>query len=216
MTQQEIKDLRREYIAEALDAEHIAKDPIAQFRHWFEEALQAEVLEPNAMTLATCGKSGQPSARIVLLKGYDQKGFVFFTNYESRKGQDLEENPKASLVFSWLELARQIRIEGEVEKIDPQESTRYFQSRPKGSQIGAWASPQSQVISSRKFLEEREQELSLNYQNTEVLPRPPHWGGYILRPWAMEFWQGRPSRLHDRFLFQLDDNGKWQIDRLAP
>ena len=167
------------------------------------------------MTLVTASSNGQPSARIVLLKEFDQRGFVFFTNYESRKGQELAENPQAALLFCWLELERQVRIEGRVERVSAEESLEYFQSRPKGSQIGAWASPQSRAIPGREVLEEKIQELTARYQNEEVLPLPPNWGGYRLRPQQVEFWQGRENRLHDRILY-THTGADWRLDRLAP
>lgn len=211
-----IQDLRQEYTAEKLDLDDVRAHPVAQFRYWFEEAMSAELPEPNAMTLATVSPQGQPSARIVLLKGFDESGFVFFTNYRSQKGLEMATNPRVALVFLWLELQRQVRIEGIVAKIDPEESTRYFQSRPKGSQIGAWASPQSKVIESRQLLEQRVEALNRQYNGHEVLPRPEDWGGFIVRPQRLEFWQGRPSRLHDRIQYTRQENGAWKIERLAP
>jgi len=210
-----IQDLREEYTAEALDIRDVRPDPVDQFRYWFGEAMNARLPEPNAMTLATVSKEGKPSARIVLLKGFDAEGFVFFTNYNSRKGKDMAANRGAALVFLWLELQRQVRIEGTVSKIAAAESTRYFQSRPKGSQIGAWASPQSQSIRSREQLEEKVATLESEYVNTEVLPRPDDWGGYIVRPHLIEFWQGRANRLHDRIQYTRQ-NDAWVIERLAP
>ncbi len=210
-----IQDLREEYTAEALDIRDVRPDPVDQFRYWFGEAMNARLPEPNAMTLATVSKEGKPSARIVLLKGFDAEGFVFFTNYNSRKGKDMAANPGAALVFLWLELQRQVRIEGTVSKIAAAESTRYFQSRPKGSQIGAWASPQSQSIRSREQLEEKVATLESEYVNAEVLPRPDDWGGYIVRPHLIEFWQGRANRLHDRIQYTRQ-NDAWVIERLAP
>jgi pyridoxamine 5'-phosphate oxidase len=210
-----IQDLREEYTAEALDISDVRSNPIDQFRYWFEEAISAELPEPNAMTLATVSREGRPSARIVLLKGFDEEGFVFFTNYNSRKGRDMAANPGAALVFLWLELQRQVRIEGTVSRIAPEESTRYFQSRPKGSQIGAWASPQSQPIPSRELLEEKVASLEKEYAGEEVLPRPEDWGGYIVRPQLVEFWQGRPNRLHDRIQYTRQSDS-WVVERLAP
>ena len=211
-----VQDLRREYTAEKLDIEDVDPNPVAQFRRWFEEAMNAELPEPNAMTLATVSSKGQPSARIVLLKGFDESGFVFFTNYRSRKSQELMANPRVALVFLWLELQRQVRIEGMAAKIDPEESTRYFQSRPKGSQIGAWASPQSDVIKSRELLEQRVEALNEKYNGQQVLPRPEEWGGFIIQPQRLEFWQGRPSRLHDRIQYIMLKKAGWKIERLAP
>jgi pyridoxamine 5'-phosphate oxidase len=212
----DISNLRKEYKKETLTVGETEKNPIWQFKRWFEEALAADLPEPNAMILATCNSEGQPSARVLLLKGFDESGFTFFSNYKSRKSKDLEENPKASLVFNWLELERQVRIEGEVEKIPFAESEIYFQSRPKGSQIGAWASPQSSEIESREVLEERVRQLTEEYRSQDMLPCPPHWGGFRLRPHTLEFWQGRPSRLHDRIVYTLERKGEWSKKRLAP
>jgi pyridoxamine 5'-phosphate oxidase len=211
----EIENLRKEYTARTLEVEEAQMDPFQQFEEWFAEAVRAQLPEPNAMTLATVAPNGQPSARIVLLKGFDREGFVFYTNYRSRKGEEMRENPRVALVFLWLELQRQVRIEGAVERIDPEESTRYFQSRPRGSQIGAWASPQSAVIDRREDLEQRYAALESQYEEAEVLPRPAHWGGYLVRPHRLEFWQGRASRLHDRIQYRLEE-GRWVIERLAP
>ena len=211
----DIAALRQNYTREVLSKSEASPDPIEQFGRWFEEAQNSEVPEPNAMTLATASSHGQPSARTVLLKEFDQRGFVFFTNYESRKAEELAENPKAALLFCWLELERQVRIEGLVERVNPEESRAYFQSRPKGSQIGAWASPQSKVIASRELLEVKIQELTNIYQDDAVLPLPPHWGGYRIRPERIEFWQGRESRLHDRILYSRSEGG-WRLERLAP
>ncbi|MEL6863803.1 MAG: pyridoxamine 5'-phosphate oxidase [Bacteroidota bacterium] len=208
--------LRRDYQSQSLDIHEVADQPIAQFTRWFEEAKQSEVIEPNAMTLATCNADGRPSARVVLLKEYDEGGFVFYTNYQSRKGQELAENPYGALNFCWLELERQIRIEGTIRRVSAERSKRYFQIRPKGSQIGAWASPQSQVIPNRAVLEERVKNLEKDYADVEQLPLPPHWGGFILEPDWMEFWQGRSSRLHDRIAYRQDTVGNWQKERLAP
>lgn len=210
-----IENLREDYRAKSLNRADVAADPIDQFGRWFQEALDAQLPEPNAMTLATCTRDGIPSARVILLKGFDANGFVFYTNYESRKGQDLINNPQAALVFCWLELQRQIRIEGTVEKLAPDLSLRYFQSRPKGSQIGAWASPQSQVIENRAILEENVAALNLKYAEQDQLPLPENWGGFVLKAKHLEFWQGRSSRLHDRMAYTLTE-GEWTIDRLAP
>jgi pyridoxamine 5'-phosphate oxidase len=211
----DISSLRRSYALESLDESEVSKHPFAQFKYWFGEAVSAQVTEPNAMTLATSTLEGRPSARIVLLKGFDEKGFVFFTNYESRKGAEMTENPLAALLFCWLDLERQIRIEGRIEKISREESEQYFVSRPKSSQIGAWTSPQSTVIDNRNVLEIRQKALEEQYSQAEVLPLPPNWGGYILVPDYFEFWQGRESRLHDRIRYQLED-GSWRLARLAP
>jgi pyridoxamine 5'-phosphate oxidase len=208
-------DIRKEYKLQSLSEESVAKDPLEQFRKWWEEALESQIDEVNAMTLATSSSDGIPAARIVLLKGYDKKGFVFYTNYESYKAKQLDENPRASLVFFWKELERQIRITGVVEKTGSSESDAYFESRPSGSRIGAWASPQSRVIPDRGWLENREQELKIRYQKQEI-PRPSQWGGYRVRPITIEFWQGRPNRLHDRLQYSLQENGGWTIERLAP
>ena len=187
-----------------------------QFKIWFEEALESKLLEPNAMSLATCTPQGIPSARIVLLKGFDSEGFVFYTNYLSRKGQEMIQNPSAALVFCWLELQRQIRVEGWVERMSREESVAYFQSRPKSSQIGAWASHQSNVIENRTILEENVKSLEEEYKDVDQLPCPEYWGGLKLIPEKMEFWQGRTSRLHDRILYTFDENGHWKQERLAP
>lgn len=212
----DIKQLRKEYTAYTLGPEDVSESPLAQFKAWFEQAVQVQVPEPNAMTLATCTPEGKPSARIVLLKGIEEGGFVFYTNYNSRKGKELEQNPQAALAFLWHELQRQVRVEGPVRKLSPEASTAYFQSRPKGSQVGAWASPQSTPIASRAVLEKRVEELAGQYAGAESLPRPPHWGGYVLEPTVVEFWQGRSNRLHDRIRYRLDESGSWQVERLAP
>ncbi|HLU20205.1 MAG TPA: pyridoxamine 5'-phosphate oxidase [Pusillimonas sp.] len=208
-----IADIRQVYQKSVLLENSLASTPLEQFAVWFDEALKANVIEPNAMTLATADAGGRPSARIVLLKGIDDQGLVFFTNYQSRKGQELAAQPHASLLFFWPELERQVRLEGKVEKVSPNESDLYFESRPLGSRIGAWASPQSQPIS-REELERRSQELAESLG--ESPSRPPHWGGYRLVPERVEFWQGRPSRLHDRLVYERNDLGQWQITRLAP
>lgn len=210
-----LADLRKNYSLGSLDAADVDRNPFRQFDAWFAQAVDAQLPEPNTMTLATVDSRGRPSARIVLIKVVDERGFVFFTNYESRKGRELADNPFASLLFYWIELERQVRIEGTVVKTSAAESDQYFQSRPLGSRIGAWASEQSQVIESRSILEAREKEISAQYGDHP--PRPPHWGGYRLVPDAIEFWQGRPSRLHDRLLYTRSaDSSDWQIARLSP
>lgn len=210
-----IANLRLEYSAQVLLEENSASDPFAQFETWWQQARETKIMEPNAMTLATASADGVPSARIVLLKGFDPNGFVFFTNYSSYKGLQLAENPKACLVFFWKELERQIRITGLVAQIASEESDTYFQSRPEGSRIGAWASPQSQVIESRVWLDEVYKKLSDDMHGVDI-KRPPHWGGYRVMPVVVEFWQGRPSRLHDRLQYTLESDGTWKRERLAP
>ncbi|TDN68607.1 pyridoxamine 5'-phosphate oxidase [Paraburkholderia sp. BL10I2N1] len=209
-----LAELRKNYSLGSLDEADVDRDPIRQFKTWFAQALDARLREPNTMTLATVDGRGQPSARIVLIKGVDERGFTFFTNYDSRKGRELAENPRAALLFYWIELERQVRIEGLVAKTGADESDAYFASRPADSRIGAWASEQSQVIESRAVLEAREREFSKRFGAEP--PRPPHWGGYRLVPDAIEFWQGRPSRLHDRLRYTRTANGDWQIARLSP
>jgi pyridoxamine 5'-phosphate oxidase len=210
-----IADLRRDYSLQTLMENEAAPHPIDQFGTWWQQVLNSEIDEANAMTLATSSSDGVPSARIVLLKGFDKRGFVFFTNYNSYKGLQLVENPKASLVFFWKELERQVRILGLVRKLDESESDAYFSSRPMGSQIGAWASPQSQVITDRHWLDHHFLEVADSLQGKDI-GRPPHWGGYLVQPVVIEFWQGRPSRLHDRLQYTLEDTGNWKIERLAP
>lgn len=210
-----VANLRQEYSREILNEDSVAPDPFTQFDNWFSEAVLAEILEPNAFSLATAGKNCKPSIRILLLKGYDENGFVFFTNYKSKKGEELAENPYASMNFLWLPLERQIRIDGKIEKVSAEESDEYFSSRPRASQVGAWISPQSQPISKLK-LEELAVETIQRFENKEVIERPSHWGGYRLVPETVEFWQGRPSRLHDRILYTRINENNWEIGRIAP
>jgi len=214
LSKQELQNLRQDYKAAELADHDIDSNPFQQFGKWFDEAVKAQLYEPNVMTLATADRFGKPSARIVLLKEFDESGFVFYTNYNSKKGQDLIENPQASLVFFWAELERQVRIDGLVTKVDAATSDAYFHSRPIGSQIGATASPQSSILDSRSSLEEKVAELTKTFEGQEI-PRPEHWGGYLIEPTHIEFWQGRPSRLHDRLSYDLID-GSWIINRLAP
>ena len=210
-----IASIRVEYKLKSLSEEDTASNAYEQFSKWWSEARNSHLHEINAMTLATADKNGTPSARIVLLKGYDARGFVFFTNYNSAKGNELAENPKASLLFFWKELERQVRIDGTVEKISGIESDIYFKSRPVGSRIGAWASPQSTVIESRQVIEENFQKFEQQFE-AENIPRPEHWGGYLVKPSKIEFWQGRSSRLHDRIQYTLQTDGSWKRERLAP
>lgn len=211
-----ISEIRKEYSKRALSEKDIHDDPIQQFDQWWQEAVAAEIDEVNAMTLATASADGLPSARVVLLKDYSVNGFIFFTNYNSFKGKQLAENPKACLVFFWKELERQVRITGFVVKADSGESDEYFLSRPVDSQVGASISPQSQVIESRDWLEEQVHQYKKDKRKISSLKRPEHWGGYLVRPVIIEFWQGRPGRLHDRIEYTLTDTGRWNIKRLAP
>lgn len=215
MEQEQIENLRRDYRAATLLEADVNPNPIKQFDKWFNDAINAKLYEPNAMTLATATSDGRPSARIVLLKGFSDDGFKFYTNYLSRKGKEMTKNPLASLIFYWPDMERQIRIEGTIEKLSKDYSTNYFHSRPKGSQIGAVVSPQSQEINGREELEMKWQQLEAEYENKEV-PKPAHWGGYIVKPRTIEFWQGRSSRLHDRIVFKKADQQAWKIVRLAP
>jgi len=210
-----IADIRRDYSHKNLSEGDVDANAIKQFEKWWDEAVDSKIDEVNAMTLATASLDALPSARIVLLKEFNEKGFVFFTNYESYKAQQLAENPKACLVFFWKELERQVRITGLIEKVSGKQSDEYFQSRPESSRIGAWASPQSRVIESRGWIDEKFNEL-VNKMEGTPFSRPPHWGGYIVKPVVIEFWQGRPSRLHDRIQYTLEESGNWKIERLAP
>ena len=210
-----IAEIRKDYSSKSLLEGDVAADPIKQFETWWNEALNAKIDEANAMTLATASSDGFPSARIVLLKGFTDSGFMFFTNYKSFKGTQLEENPKACLVFFWKELERQVRITGVVQKASNGASDAYFKSRPFESQVGAWVSPQSQVIESRGWLQLNYDKL-FSENDKRDLQRPAHWGGYLVKPVIIEFWQGRPGRLHDRIQYTLEESGDWKIERLAP
>jgi len=208
-------DSDKQYELSQLRETDLDPDPIRQFQNWFEDAVKAGSLYPNAMTLSTADKNGRPSARMMLLKSADENGFVFYTNSESNKGDDLAQNPRAAMVFWWDKVERQVRIEGKIEQVSEQEADSYFRTRPRGSQIGAWVSEQSRVIRSREILDCRMEELEEEYGNREI-PRPPYWLGYRLIPVSIEFWQGRANRLHDRLRYRLIDGGKWIIERLAP
>jgi len=210
-----IADIRRDYQLRTLSENEVSPDPVGQFEKWWEEAIHSDLDEPNAMTLATATADGMPDARIVLLKGFDQTGFTFFTNYDSAKGQQLLENPRATVVFFWKELERQVRISGLISQTSAAVSDEYFNSRPEGSRLGAWASPQSDAIESREWLEANERKFVEEFSGKPIA-RPPHWGGYVLKPVRVEFWQGRPSRLHDRICYSLLPSGQWKIQRLAP
>jgi len=209
-----LADLRKSYTLAGLRRADLAADPMQQFHSWLQQAIGAQLLEPTAMTLATADKAGRSSARVVLLKGLDDRGFVFYTNYESRKARELAENSNASLVFYWAELERQVRVGGTASRISRDESERYFKSRPRGHQLGAWVSTQSEVIAGRAVLEERLKEYERRYP--DAVPLPPFWGGYVVAPSEIEFWQGRPNRLHDRFRYTRQKDGLWLIERLAP
>ncbi|MBC7474873.1 MAG: pyridoxamine 5'-phosphate oxidase [Candidatus Sericytochromatia bacterium] len=210
----EIENLRKDYLFAELNEDNINQDPIQQFDKWFNEALNSNLDEPNAMALATSTKDGKPSLRIVLLKGFSEQGFIFYTNYDSKKGHQIIENPHAAITFLWGELQRQVRIEGTVEKLSIEKSTEYFHSRPRGSQLGAISSHQSSVINSREELEDNYNKLDKKYQD-KIIPKPENWGGFIVIPEKIEFWQGRTSRLHDRLLFEKDSNS-WNLSRLSP
>ena len=209
-----IADIRKDYQLKSLTEAEVAKDPFAQFSVWWDEAVASAIDEVNAMALSTVSSAGKPSSRIVLLKGFNEQGFVFFTNYKSEKGRQIEQQQFVSLLFFWKELERQVRIEGVATKVTPEESDTYFHSRPVGSRLGAWASPQSQKITDRSVLEQALEKVTAEYAEIAI-PRPPHWGGYRVIPSSIEFWQGRSSRLHDRILYEQVD-GVWQISRLAP
>ncbi|MFN5376742.1 MAG: pyridoxamine 5'-phosphate oxidase [Chitinophagaceae bacterium] len=209
-----IADIRKDYQLKSLSEHEVDQNPFAQFSVWWNEAVQSDIIEVNAMALSTVTSTGKPSSRIVLLKGYDEQGFVFFTNYSSDKGQQLTQNHFAALLFFWKELERQVRIEGVVSKVSEEESDAYFNSRPVGSRLGAWASPQSQKISDREVLNNELMKFTEQFDQ-ENIPRPAHWGGYRVKPTRIEFWQGRSNRLHDRILYE-QDNDNWQISRLAP
>ena len=212
---QRIFNIRKVYQLQSLLEKDLNENPIVQFENWWQQAVESKIEEPNAMALATCDASGKPSARIVLLKEIKDNGFVFFTNYQSRKGKEIEENPFVSLLFFWKELERQVRIEGKIKKIPAAESDEYFNSRPPESRIGAWSSPQSNVINSRDTLQKNVEKYTSQF-GTKNIPRPEFWGGYIVEPQRIEFWQGRPGRLHDRLQYSLTENNEWTIKRLAP
>lgn len=210
-----IAEIRQDYVRHSLRKKDVDENPIKQFQRWLTEALTAEVREATAMNMATVSEHGVPSSRILLLKDVNDNGFIFYTNYQSSKARELEHNPSTALTFFWPELERQVRIQGIVKKVSKQESEEYFRSRPKNSQIGAWASPQSSVISNREILEERERTLQEKFKDQDVLPKPEQWGGYLVEPFLLEFWQGRASRLHDRIVYTREDK-TWKINRLAP
>ncbi|PRY15662.1 pyridoxamine 5'-phosphate oxidase [Pontibacter ummariensis] len=210
-----IADIRKSYSKQELTEDSVANAPVEQFKVWLQEAITAEVEEPTALVLSTVNAAGRPSARVVLLKDVSKDGFTFFTNYQSRKGRELSQNPFASITFFWPALERQVRIEGTVVKVAPEVSDSYFHSRPKGNQIGAWASPQSQVIPGRQVLEEADRAFTQKFAEMPEVPRPDHWGGFQLQPERVEFWQGRPNRLHDRIVYELEGSN-WEIKRLAP
>lgn len=210
-----IANLRKEYTLAGLRRIDLETDPMVQFHKWFQQALAANLTEPNAMVLSTADKQGRPSSRVMLLKGLDERGFTFFTNYDSRKGRELAENPHAALTFFWPDLERQVRITGAVEKVSREESAAYFALRPKGSRLAAWVSSQSETITDQTVLEKKLEELTVQYPGEEV-SLPPYWGGYVLAPATVEFWQGRPNRLHDRFQYRKQPDNRWVIERLSP
>jgi pyridoxamine 5'-phosphate oxidase len=215
ITHPSIAAIRKVYQLQSLSENEVDRDPLLQFQSWWSQALESKVEEPNAMALATCNAQGRPSARIVLLKGIHENGLVFFTNYESRKAKEIAENSFVSLLFFWKELERQVRVEGSINKISTEDSDAYFSERPHESQVGAWSSPQSQVIDNRHILEENVRKYNEKYEGLAV-PRPGFWGGYLVAPERIEFWQGRPGRLHDRLLYTISDNNQWKLERLAP
>jgi pyridoxamine 5'-phosphate oxidase len=211
----QIHHIRKDYSKSSLDIDTVGKDPLPHFEKWFQEAIDANVPEPNALTLSTVSEDGRPSGRIVLLKGVEDGKFVFYSNYQSQKGKDIEKNPACGLTFFWPELERQVRIEGIATRTDSASSEKYFQSRPRESQVGAWASPQSAIIASREILDGRVKKIQEKFEGVEKLPKPNQWGGFAVEPFKIEFWQGRANRLHDRIVFTKVDN-TWQIHRLAP
>lgn len=217
MKKDSISAIRQEYDLGELSEKELKDNPFDQFAVWFQQALDHQVMEPNAMVLSSITATGSPASRVVLLKDFDDKGFVFYTNYESRKGKELLSTPHAALLFFWPELQRQVRIEGAVSQISAAQSDEYFDSRPRGSRLGAWASPQSQIITERKIVDQRLKEYTLKFSNSEKIDRPPHWGGFNVSPKWMEFWQGRANRLHDRLVYErIDEHALWEIKRLAP
>lgn len=215
MNDHSIAAMRKVYKLQLLLEKDVDANPIKQFKTWWQHAIESKIDEPNAMSLATCTADGKPSVRIVLLKGIEKNGFIFFTNYNSRKAMEIKENGFVSLVFFWKELERQVRIEGSIKKVSAEESDEYFASRPRESRIGAWSSAQSSIIESREYLQKNIEKYDQQFP-TDDIPRPDFWGGYIIEPYSMEFWQGRPGRLHDRLQYSLNKNGEWILNRLAP
>ena len=215
MNNEELAQLRKEYTLLTLEEGEMFPSPVEQFRKWWQDAEQSQIIEMNAMTLSTTGKDDMPEARVVLVKAFDEAGFVFFSNYNSSKSVQLDHNAKCCLLFFWKELERQVRINGVAEKISMKESIDYYESRPEGSKIGAWASPQSMVVADKAWLKERFEYYAEQFKQGKI-PKPPHWGGYRVKPLKMEFWQGRPNRMHDRILYTVSDAGEWKIERLAP